>query len=221
MNEKEARNKIAKNAKKYMGVRGGTKAHHRIINTFNKVKPQGYTAKYSDPWCSEFASAMAIETFGEKTAKKYFPLSASCPRMIEEAKKKNIWVEKDSYKPNVGDFILYDWQDSGKGDNKNTPDHVGIVKSCKDGKIHVIEGNCGNKVSTRVLPVNGKYIRGFVTPRYDKIADKKKTVTQIANEVINGKWGVGQDRKEKLTAAGYDYDQVQHKVNDLLKKETE
>ena len=33
----------------------------------------------------------------------------------------------------------------------------------------------------------------------------KKTVTELAKEVIAGKWGNGQDRKNRLTAAGYDY----------------
>lgn len=45
----------------------------------------------------------------------------------------------------------------------------------------------------------------------------KKTVTELAKEVIAGKWGNGQDRKNRLTAASYDYTAVQNKVNELLK----
>lgn len=45
----------------------------------------------------------------------------------------------------------------------------------------------------------------------------KKSVTEIAKEVIQGKWGTGAERKQKLTAAGYDYDAVQKEVNKLLK----
>lgn len=45
----------------------------------------------------------------------------------------------------------------------------------------------------------------------------KKSTTEIAKEVIAGKWGNGNDRKQKLTAAGYDYAAVQAKVNQLLK----
>ncbi|MFR2774380.1 MAG: N-acetylmuramoyl-L-alanine amidase [Anaerostipes sp.] len=44
-----------------------------------------------------------------------------------------------------------------------------------------------------------------------------KTVTELAREVIAGKWGNGQDRKKRLTAAGYSYTAVQNKVNELLK----
>lgn len=44
-----------------------------------------------------------------------------------------------------------------------------------------------------------------------------KSITEIAKEVIDGKWGNGEDRKKKLAAAGYDYESVRKKVNELLK----
>lgn len=43
-----------------------------------------------------------------------------------------------------------------------------------------------------------------------------KTTEEIAKEVIAGKWGNGQERVDKLTKAGYDYNKVQAKVNELL-----
>lgn len=45
----------------------------------------------------------------------------------------------------------------------------------------------------------------------------KKTVDEIAKEVIRGNWGNGQDRVKRLTAAGYDAKAVQARVNQLLK----
>ena len=48
-------------------------------------------------------------------------------------------------------------------------------------------------------------------------ATPKKSVEEIAKEVIKGLWGNGADRKKRLTDAGYDYSQVQAKVNQLLK----
>ena len=45
----------------------------------------------------------------------------------------------------------------------------------------------------------------------------KKSVEELAKEVIRGDWGNGQERKDKLAAAGYDYATVQAKVNELLK----
>ena len=45
----------------------------------------------------------------------------------------------------------------------------------------------------------------------------KKSVDTIAREVIQGKWGNGEERKQKLTASGYDYSAVQKRVNELLR----
>lgn len=47
--------------------------------------------------------------------------------------------------------------------------------------------------------------------------DKKKTIDELAKEVIRGDWGNGTERKEKLTAAGYDYAAIQKRVNEMLK----
>ena len=44
----------------------------------------------------------------------------------------------------------------------------------------------------------------------------KKSVDEVAKEVIDGKWGNNPGRKKKLTEAGYDYKEVQNKVNELL-----
>lgn len=48
------------------------------------------------------------------------------------------------------------------------------------------------------------------------LSGHKKTVEEIACEVIRGKWGNSEERREKITAAGYDYDEVQKIVNKLL-----
>ena len=44
-----------------------------------------------------------------------------------------------------------------------------------------------------------------------------KTVDELAREVIRGLWGNGIDRRNRLTAAGYSYDAVQKRVNELLR----
>lgn len=44
----------------------------------------------------------------------------------------------------------------------------------------------------------------------------KKTISQIAQEVLYGYWGTGESRKQKLEAAGYNYNQVQAEVNKIL-----
>lgn len=45
---------------------------------------------------------------------------------------------------------------------------------------------------------------------------KKKTIDELAREVIAEKWGDGEERKKRLTAAGYDYAAVQKRVNEIL-----
>lgn len=45
-----------------------------------------------------------------------------------------------------------------------------------------------------------------------------KTTEELAKEVLAGKWGNGQERVKKLTAAGYDYSTVQKRVNELVKE---
>lgn len=46
--------------------------------------------------------------------------------------------------------------------------------------------------------------------------EAKKSVNEIAREVIRGQWGNGQERRDRLTAAGYDYATIQAAVNRLL-----
>jgi len=48
-------------------------------------------------------------------------------------------------------------------------------------------------------------------------AKHTKTVDELAREVIRGLWGNGIERKNRLTAAGYDYNTVQTRVNELLR----
>lgn len=177
--EKQLRNQLVATAESYLGARRGSAKHKEIINIFNKVKPDGWAMTYSAAWCAAFASGCAIETFGTSKAKKYFPLSANCGTIIARAKSLGIWVESDSYKPGVGDWILYDWDDSGRGDNVGGPDHVGIVKKATKAKITVIEGNKGSasEVGIREIAVNGRYIRGFVAPKYSAMAKNKTTIT--------------------------------------------
>ncbi len=52
---------------------------------------------------------------------------------------------------------------------------------------------------------------------YDRKAIGGKDIDTVAREVIDGKWGTGEERKRKLKTAGYDYYAVQRLVNEMLK----
>ena len=55
---------------------------------------------------------------------------------------------------------------------------------------------------------------------YGKKNPVKKTIDQLADEVLAGKWDNGAERERLLTAAGYDYNAVQKKVNEKLYRKT-
>lgn len=203
----------------WIGKNEADGSFREIIDIYNSHTPRarGYKLQYSDEWCAGTVSAAAIAT-GNTNA---VPLEVSCHYMIEGAKAKGIWVENDAYVPQGGDIILYDWQDSGAGDNTGNPDHVGVVEYTSGGVIHVIEGNNGEKVARRELSVNGRYIRGFIVPKYSNntapsggsTPTVSGTIDALARRVIAGEFGSGDARKNAL---GDKYTAVQERVNEIL-----
>lgn len=155
---------IVNTARACIGTKEHTDRHRTILKIYNDyVKRWGlYQVKESDAWCATFVSACFIAS----GLPHIFPIECSCSRMLSKANTMGIWVENDAYKPKIGDLILYDWQDSGKGDNVGNPDHVGIVENVVFNRITVIEGNYSDSVKRRVIGLNSRYIRGYITPRY-------------------------------------------------------
>lgn len=209
--------------KSWEGKKESNGTHKSIIDIYNGYKgklPRGIKMKYDWSWCACTWSALAIKL--GYTA--IMPIEISCGYLIDAAKKLGVWKENDDYIAQPGDAVLYDWDDSGKGDNTGWPDHVGtIIETHKSaGYFVVMEGNYSDSVKKRTLSINGKYIRGFITPKYDNntvSAPKKeagKGVKTIAREVIAGTWGTGDERKKALEKAGYNYDAVQKMVNQIL-----
>lgn len=217
------RTAVVNQAKAWIGCNETDGSHKKIIDIYNtqNPKPRNYKVQYTDAWCATFVSAVAVKL--GYTA--IIPTECSCNYMIQGFKNIGCWQESDSYKPSAGDIIFYDWDDSGSGDNTGSSDHVGIVESCNGNTITVIEGNKNNAVGRRTIAVNGKYIRGFGLPKYttqstQSTSTTKKDITTIAKEVLAGQWGNGDDRKNRLTSAGYDYATVQAKVNELASGKT-
>lgn len=180
------RKKVVNALDMLLGVKEGSAEHKMIIDTFNK---SGLCTRYKmttkDAWCATAVSFAFIVTklAGKPGSGALFQcVECSCTRMIDLAKKQGIWVEDDSHVPKVGDVIMYDWQDSGKGDDKGTPEHTGIVKSVSNNKMVIIEGNYKNSVSERSLPVNSKFIRGFICPKYGLYASEDKQVTSVTQK---------------------------------------
>lgn len=177
------REQIVALAMSYHGAKKGSAKHHDLVDTFNRVKPHGEVGNYSCYWCAIYATAILIK--GGYTPTN-MPMSYSCTQIISDAKRLGIWVENDAFQPSIGDLALYDWGDSGKGDNKGGPDHVGIVVEVTDKGFKVEEGNKGSSsvVGTRSLAFNDRYIRGFVHPNYQGESE------EIGELVIDGSFGV-------------------------------
>ena len=74
-----------------------------------------------------------------------------------------------------------------------------IWQNSSTGNIPGVNGNCDTNVVFN-----------------DVTLGLKKTIDDIAKEVLNGKWGNGSNREKSLTKAGYDYNAVQDRVNELL-----
>lgn len=199
-------------------------SYKSIIDIYNSLTgmsfPRGTRMQYSWAWCACTWSALAIKL----GYTDIMPIEISCFYLIERAKQMGIWQENDAYVPSIADAVLYDWEDNGIGDNTGNPDHIGTVIEVHPeyGNFVVMEGNFSNAVKKRTLSINGRYIRGFITPRYDSdgVVNVRpvdgKSIETLAREVIAGTWGSNPQRKQKLIDCGYDYDAIQARVNEIL-----
>lgn len=175
-----SRDEMVKLAQSWIGKKESDGSFRFIIDLYNSFKPlpRGYKLRYTDSWCAGTLSALAIKL----GYTDIIPIECSCGQMIELAKKMGIWVENDAYVPSKADFILYDWDDNGVGDNTGWPEHIGMVEKVEGMTITVIEGNYSDSVKRRTIQVNGKYIRGYITPKYDtEIQNEEKKVETKKN----------------------------------------
>ena len=74
--------------------------------------------------------------------------------------------------------------------------------------------NINSKTNFTYEKVQAEVNKKLSTPKPKPVKPKKKSVDEIVKEVIAGKWGTGDNRKDRLTKAGYNYSEVQKKVND-------
>lgn len=107
------------------------------------------------------------------------------------------WVAKYSTEKPTGISGTYDmWQYSSKG------------------SVPGINGNVDMNICYRDFPAE---IKGTAKAS----APAKKSNKELAEEVMQGLWGIGVERKNRLTEAGYDYAAIQAIVNDMLQDDDE
>lgn len=165
------------------------------------------------PWCAVFISWLF------KAEQGICPRTASCVNMLAWFEKKRQIVNK----PQAGDIVFFKYNTNNRRTN-----HVGLVVSVSDDghTINTIEGNTsissqdnGGKVMQRNRYSN---IVAYARPAYQQgtltnITDHKP-LEEIAMDVIRGKYGVMPERKQKLEAEGYNYEEVRAMVNKLKNK---
>lgn len=95
-------------------------------------------------------------------------------------------------------------------------------KSTDEIAKEVIDGKWGNGAERKQKLTDAGYdysvIQEAVNSKFNNVAPEKpkKSIDEIAREVIRGNWGNGATRKQRLTDAGYDYSAIQKRVNELL-----
>ena len=180
MTELELRQKAVAQFKKWLGYSEADGRYKKIVDLYNAIRPLpvGYTLQYSDEWCAATVSAVG-QALGMTDV--ILP-ECSCPRMIELYADRGQWIEDHAYVPQMGDIIMYDWQDTGTGDNRGNPDHVGMVAAVNGTALTIIEGNNGNAVACRTLQVNGRYIRGYCLPDYASKATSNPSAAGDASD---------------------------------------
>lgn len=213
-------NDVLNVARSWIGYSEANGKFKEILDVYNAHKPlaRRYKIKPSDNWCDAFISACAIKA----NAVDLIGTEVGCEKHVEIFKSKGIWIEDGTIKPQVGDIIVFNWDENSQNNN-GFSDHIGIVEQQYGNTIICIEGNKGEKVDRRTIHVGWGYIRGFARPRYDEVGTpsgkvNKKSIDTVAKEVIQGAWGTGALRKTALIKAGYNYEEVQNKVNELLEK---
>lgn len=175
--------------------------------------------------CVGYACGRFNEIIG---AMKYPSLNCNAENFIERAK--NTYGLEISSVPTLGGIMV--WQ-KGTLSGNDGAGHVAVVEKIIDSNtIYTSESGYGGSAfwnSTR-RNTNGRWglgsaytFRGcIVNPAIGKVVaptptpSAKKSVDEVAKEVIRGEWGNGDERYKRLTNAGYNYNEVQAKVNELL-----
>jgi len=87
----------------------------------------------------------------------------------------------------------------------------GLWQYTSSGKVNGISGNVDMNESFKDYPSMINTESSNTTS-----PTPTKSIDDLAQEVINQQWGNGNDRKQRLTSAGYDYNAVQNRVNEIL-----
>ena len=120
----------------------------------------------------------------------------------------------------ICDYFGISFDDGKAPEVVPTPTPAPTKKSVDEIAQEVIRGEWGNGSDRRARLESAGYDYDAVQDRVNEILEStpstpKKSIDELAQEVIRGDWGNGSDRRKALESAGYDYDAVQNRVNEL------
>ena len=189
-------------------------------------KYKNETPKTIQPYCKQFAAPNGDGTYfsGIPKMMKHYGMTD----VMEHPNMQSLW--KEMKKGNrVAIFLMGNRRGGSKGIHWTSSAHfIAGVKYSSDGKTHkfyIKDSNSSSPDRNGWLSYE-THLKNDVSRVWSgKLATPSaptptptptKTVDEIAKEVLDGKWGNGDERKKRLTDAGYDYEAVQKKVNELL-----
>ena len=186
-----------------------------VGNNFDDVDKQCTNLVSGKKWCPQYIFASYNEATALKNwkafkalVKKYLDALNGVPT---NTAKEN--TETNLAKINAGDLVKVSkgavWT-TGKPVPEFVINDKWFVKSVNGSRVVIDKDENGS--NSIMSPIDAKYLTVVKT-----VAETKKTITEIAKEVIAGKWYTGSARKSALTNAGYDYNEVQAEVNRLMK----
>jgi N-acetyl-anhydromuramyl-L-alanine amidase AmpD len=210
-----------------------------LVN-FVKLSPNynKRTKKINKITIHHVAGNLSVETLGYVFANPECEASANygidtdgvVGMYVEE--KNRAWTSSSAWNDNqavtievANDGEAPDWHVNDKALNKLVELCVDICKRNDIKKLNYTYDANGNLTRHNMFSNTccpGPYLQSkfpWIAEQVNKKLSAKKSITEIAQEVIQGKWGNGTDRKNKLTSAGYDYAAVQSVVNRLLSEE--
>lgn len=103
----------------------------------------------------------------------------------------------------------------------STPTTPSTSKTTEEVAKEVIAGKWGNGEDRKQRLTAAGYKYSLIQSKVNELMGAStqapsKTIDELAREVIQGMWGNGQDRKDRLTAAGYNYSEIQNRVNEMM-----
>lgn len=104
---------------------------------------------------------------------------------------------------------------------ESKPEQAPSKKSVDELAREVIRGEWGNGADRKNRLTKAGYNYNAIQSCVNQLLGNtpqpaKLSIDELARQVIRGEWGNGHERKERLTEAGYDYDRVQARVNEIL-----